>query len=454
MDLQVEVSGITPFTLQCDTAVLDAKKPFEPFSLTPGLGSSFYFAHPELCAKRLNTLGLEIDWMGVPDDLAEYYAGYETYKYPTNSTPETGTHDSTNAITDNTSLKAHLKLYDNRAFFEVGDVQLFHADTDNNARGAAKTNVLAIKREQTEKGYATYDRTLELVTGDEVLDWSRYWKVALLAPDFQHAVYLQAAAQAASHMDTETPPTPNPVILNPPYTPKIKRLAMGYGSSIAIDLTAGDLTSTDQLYHVEPFGYREMTRDDAGRYLFLPQFENEGELYIGISDLAPRQNLSLLYQLAEGSADPDVEREAVHWSYLSGNTWHSLEKGKLLADTTNGLLNSGILTFDLGTVVQSTVLPPDQYWIRATIKKNSLSVLAIWWTSGRRPCARPSPIRATRPIISINPCRRSALPGWPIHCRRSRPSRSPLAPSGGNLRKRLSASAPASANGCGTRTGR
>ena len=145
-------------------------------------------------------------------------------------------------------------------------------------------------------------------------------------------------------------------------------------SSIAIDLAAGDPPSDDQLFHLEPFGYREMTSDAAGSYLFLPQFDNEGELYIGLSGLAPPQNLSLLYQLAEGSADPDLGHEAVYWSYLSGNLWHSLEEGRLLADATNGLLNSGILTFDLGPVAPSTVLPPDQYWIRATIAQNSRSV--------------------------------------------------------------------------------
>ncbi len=363
--LQVEVSGITALTLQNDDAVLDAKKPFEPFGLSPVVGSSFYVAHPELCAKRLDTLDLDIDWLAAPDDLNHHYMGYKDY--------ETAVIPQQSPVTDNASFKARLKLYDNRAFFEIdAAVSLFHAVPGEETTGAAQPHQVGVTLAQITAGYAQYVQDLQPVTDNEVLAWSRYWQFELAELDFQDAVYPFAASAYAGKTDAQG--KPSPLFVNPPYTPKIKRLAAHYSASVELDLTNGALAGADQLYHVEPFGYRAIPADADGQYAFLPQYENQGELYIGLEALAPPQNLSLLFQMAEGSADPDLAREAVHWDYLSGDQWHSLEEGNLLADTTNGLLNSGIIRFSLEPAQPSTVLPPEWYWIRATIAQDGQSV--------------------------------------------------------------------------------
>ena len=359
--LHVAVVGMAALTLQNDDAVLDAKKPFEPFSTVPATGARFYFAHPELCAKSLDALTMTINWMGVPDDLTTYYAAYQN-----------------SGIGDNTSLKAQLTFYDNRGLFPVkideADVQLFHAEGDNNQTGASREHTISISRNDLTTSYPAYKQALRLVVGDEVLDWSRYWLLELLSPDFQHATYPQAITQYAAKLakDTATDPPGDAAgdPPNPPYTPKINRLKVDYAASTEIDPAARE--AADRLYHVEPFGYRAVTED--GGYAFLPQYENQGELYVGIDALTPPQNLALLFQMAEGSADPNLERTPVHWDYLDGNVWKSLEEGRLRSDTTNGLLNSGIVKLDLPPVAAGTVLPPALYWVRATIEKNARSV--------------------------------------------------------------------------------
>jgi hypothetical protein len=361
--LQVEVAGITQLILQNDDGMLNAKKPFEPFGFAPVIGSSFSIAHPELCSKQLDRLNMQIDWLGAPDNLHAHYMGYKDYEDPAKS--------PASPIADNKVFTAQLRLYDNRAFFDIKTIQLFHAETDTPTTGATKTNAIAISKDAIISKYPNYQQNLQPVVAEEALDWSRYWQVELLEPDFQHAIYPRAAAGCASKT---IPTNPKPFIVNPPYTPKIKRLSMGYSASVAIDLVGNDSATADTLYHIEPFGYCELARNDDGQYSFLPQYANEGELLIGLQNLAPPQNLALLFQMAEGSADPDVAREAVHWRYLDGNRWASLEAGRLIADSTNGLLNTGIITFDLPPVAPSTRLPADLYWIQATISKNSRSV--------------------------------------------------------------------------------
>jgi len=356
--LRVDVNGITKLTLQNDDSLLEAKKPFEPFGSSPVIGSSLYIAHPELCSKRLDQLRLSIDWMAAPDDLSAYYLGYKDYADAAAA--------PASPIVNNTSFKANLKLYDNRSFFDVTSLQLFNAATAKNT-GASKTNTVVIQGDAIMAGYPSYAREIYPTTATETLDWSRYWLMELLSPDFQHAIYSRVATGCASKT--------TPYIVNAPYTPKIKRFSVGYTASLEIDLTKTDLNAeVDRFYHIEPFGYRDLAGYDTKPHPFLPQYDNEGELFIGVKDLSAPQDLSLLFQMAEGSADPSLERQKITWTFLDGDNWRSLEEGQMRSDSTNGLLNSGIVKFSLSPAQPGTRLPADQHWIRATIARNSRSV--------------------------------------------------------------------------------
>jgi hypothetical protein len=331
--LQVEVDGITDLVLQNDDGVLDSKTPFTPFGSSPAVGSSFYFAHAELCSKKLDELRLNIDWLGAPVDFTTYYSGYPIAPHKTD-------------------FKAKLRLYDNRSFFDLTTIPLF----DNSK--------VSFVNKDGKNIFSDHKPDIYPVSAPKALDWRRYWQLELLDPDFHHAIYPKTAADNAIKS----------ISINPPYTPKIKKLSAGYTASLEIDLKENRSdTKVDYLYHIEPFGYRNLPANKAKVYSFLPLFENEGELFIGIKDLVPPQNLSLLFQMAPGSADPDVEQEPIYWSYLDRNQWKTLEKGQLLGDTTNGLLNSGIIKFSLAPVEPSTLLPAGFYWIRAAIAKNSRS---------------------------------------------------------------------------------
>lgn len=357
--LRVDVAGLTSLTLQNDESILDAKKPFEPFGAAPVVGSSFYLAHPELSSKRLDSLGLNIDWLAVPDNLSAYYVGYANYSDAATA--------PTSPIADNTAFQANLKLFDNRSFFTVGKVPLFNTDATKTT-GASKTNAISVNGSAITAVYANYQRDLQPTIAEQALNWDRYWLLELLSPDFQHQLYPRAAASCAAKTTR--------YIVSTPYTPKIKRLSVSYSSSFEIDLTKTDLTPlADRLYHIEPFGYRDLAgHNQKDGPSFLPQYTNESELFIGIRNLAAPQTLSLLFQLAEGSADPDLARQDIQWDYLDGNNWKSLEEGKMLSDSTNGLLNSGIIRFDLAPAEPSTRLPANLYWIRAAITRNCRSV--------------------------------------------------------------------------------
>jgi hypothetical protein len=100
----------------------------------------------------------------------------------------------------------------------------------------------------------------------------------------------------------------------------------------------------------------------------------EGNLYIGIENLNPPQNLSLLFQVAAGTGmDDTVDLPKVHWSYLSNNQWKPLADSRIIMDTTYGLQTTGIILFDIPERItnNNTLLTQGLHWLAATVDENS-----------------------------------------------------------------------------------
>ena len=138
-----------------------------------------------------------------------------------------------------------------------------------------------------------------------------------------------------------------PELPNEPYTPTISELVIDYkaeAKSAQIDLI--------HLYPYEHANHLPIKVEDSPR--LLPKFvdqdeeegvraEKEGSLLIGINELIPGNNLDILFQVAESTADPDLEQADVTWHYLKDNTWVPLRKDlDVLEDATNGLISSGV----------------------------------------------------------------------------------------------------------------
>lgn len=350
--LKVAVKGLLPSHLQNDQSTLTPGKPFEPFGNTALAGSRFYIGHPELARNALDKVTFNVEWMGAPTDFSSHYG-----TYPGSLT--------------NSSFKTKVSLIDKQKNETLSSgIALFNT---SDATKAKSLNINTIANEFT--------RLEDFKVNDNLLQWERYLQWELNSPDFQQAVYPALAVQKSLELSVaiaQDPKTVNPATyqVNPPYLPKIKSLTINYDASVEIDTAVYNAsTQSDHIFHIEPFGYREIESDTLTESVtFLPTYQFEGELYIGIGKCQPPQNLSLLFQVAEGSADPDLEPVPVTWSFLDGNHWISLEDGRVLRDTTRGLINSGIITFDLKAIAPSTLLPDNLYWIRASISHNSRTV--------------------------------------------------------------------------------
>lgn len=151
---------------------------------------------------------------------------------------------------------------------------------------------------------------------------------------------------------------------NLPYLPTITDFNFGY--------SAQSIQNEVQTFHIYPNGYEAIRLNRI-----LPQFETEGELFVGIKDVIAGQPLSLLIQVEEGTADPTLETTEVQWNYLDHqNNWGEFTEGNI-GDETNGLLQSGIVYLKIPDDFQfigQTILPEGIFWLKIAISERTTAV--------------------------------------------------------------------------------
>lgn len=167
------------------------------------------------------------------------------------------------------------------------------------------------------------------------------------------------------------------VIPNEPYTPVF--------NAISLDYTASASANEIDFIHLHPYADTYQTRSLTAqpRPTLLPTFANEGHLFLGFNDLRPGGTVNLLFQLAEATADAELDQQPVAWAYLVGNDWHPLRPGfELLHDDTRGLTRSGIVQLSIPADLlppadprnHTTILPRTQNWLRASVCSNARAI--------------------------------------------------------------------------------
>jgi hypothetical protein len=162
-----------------------------------------------------------------------------------------------------------------------------------------------------------------------------------------------------------------PIVPNEPFTPVIQSLYLSY--------TATADEEDCQLFHLHPFDRFAPLSLQPSPY-FLPQFTQEGELLIGLQDLQPQSTLNLLFQVAEETADTDLQKAEVRWHYLVDNTWKPFEAQQVLSDGTNGLIASGIVQLAIPADIsraQTTLLDPAFHWLKLSVPARSSAICRI-----------------------------------------------------------------------------
>ncbi|OJJ20904.1 hypothetical protein BKI52_10005 [marine bacterium AO1-C] len=357
VDLKVVAQNIRPTLAGNDTTTLNPKNAFTPFGSTPTAQAKFYFTHPELIDKKLDNISINLNWLGKPADWNGYYNLYgANYQNPTLFKTTLDLHDQ--------GISRRFSLNDATEDFEL-----------LNYAGAALT------LDTSQEAAAAFPYLPLSVTNntDDLFEQSRYFIVQLGTQDFGHAQYPVLASQKASELAIRMKGSVQEsdaaaYQVNPPYTPEWQDFSFTYTASAS---DQGTTTNNNSLtvMHIHPFGYTTM--DKVETTSFLPNYPQEGYLYLGIQSLKTPFDLNLLFRMAEGSANPELTPPAIDWRYLQGDQWQLLtQKGRIITDGSNGLLNTGIIKMRIPVEAdtQHQVLPSGYHWLRASVRNNSLGL--------------------------------------------------------------------------------
>lgn len=179
----------------------------------------------------------------------------------------------------------------------------------------------------------------------------------------------------------------------PPYSPLIKSISLNYTSAREMSCEADD-----KIFHLTLTGgitetniWKDDRIKDAEQknilvktnYILPQQIPIiseakhacvNGMLFIGITDIMPDQNLSLLFQVAEGTKSDDRQPPTLYWFYMKHNDWVPLKKDNIISDSTHELQTTGIIEFGLPADANNTNTffnIPSLYWLCVGVAANT-----------------------------------------------------------------------------------
>ncbi|HTF04397.1 MAG TPA: baseplate J/gp47 family protein [Bacteroidia bacterium] len=391
-NLEVNVTGVRNLVIQNDDSVLSADKPFEPFGGQPLPDSAFYIGSTEIFQKQLDEVDVNITWHGLPnqripsgeEQVPKFPKGftsyYENYLSPAEAQRRKNENFRVNAwVLDKRAWKSVNTSEEGFALFEpANDLPL-----DDNTQVIKINNGSLHAVRRNPKMEVVEEFGTEIQKG--------FLRLTLDSVDFGHSIFQNSYTQQAiwTVKDSQEAGSVSANQLkgailglpNDPYTPQIKEISVDYKSTETINLSrqvSGAANEKnynariEQFFHILPFGAAENhphVTETVSDIPLLPQFPDEGSLYIGISSLEPPQVLSVLLKVAEGSSNPDFAKQPLKWSYLYNDEWYSFSQLQILSDSTLGLITSGIVTFDLPKAFNSTntYLPEGLFWLKASV---------------------------------------------------------------------------------------
>ncbi|RNL91724.1 phage baseplate protein [Sinomicrobium pectinilyticum] len=372
ISIGVSVKGIKNLSIENDHGTINPEKPFYPFTTRPVKDSAFTMHYPEIFKKHWEEININITWKNTPESFRTlYYAYREGDKYKSSQ------NKYKSGIFDNYQEMTRKKGSFNDAFISPS----FNEDNlivkgDNHFKAIA----LISNREEWENA-DTPDDTVTLFTSKNgVFETSltvnnpsppyapgKNGPLRLaLEQSFLHEMFPRIYAIALAGDDDDI------LIPNEPYTP--------FADSIAMDYTAKAEKEDMDIFHIHPFGQCKVSEEKT---LFPVYGNHTGELYIGLESLVPGQQLSVFFQLLEGSENPEKEsfkeKQKIEWSVLSDDRWISMDDDYIIHNGIDNFLRSGIVKFSIPpeATANNTRLPEGLYWLRAKLYKDFDAVCKI-----------------------------------------------------------------------------
>ncbi|HEY5969972.1 MAG TPA: hypothetical protein VIU35_18450 [Chitinophagaceae bacterium] len=376
--ISVEVHDVTNLTLSNDDSPIDHTKSFNPFTLLPKPNSGFFVGNKEVFSKKLKWVRLELD-----RKLKDKQVISELFKAPFGI-------DSLVVEVDALFQKEWFPLL----FAGAKDVALWVKNDGSDSGPGLEIDVdgslnsdsfKRIVRDQiTDSNAETFQRKLRfslhyfesdknsdakitniLFPSEKFTSFSLFQLLALLLElnAIKLSYYSEQGFEQGVEQFFHIYPFGNVEIEFPIVGIDINHIAPEF-------LTEEDNIPvyTNYLLPQYKFGFQNVNfiREDQ----YLSSVYQQGNLYIGIEDLVLPQNISLLFKIADGTAeDNDEEPPKINWSYLIHNKWRLLKHENIISDSTYGLQATGIVLIDFpkDATTNNTIITKGLHWLCASV---------------------------------------------------------------------------------------
>lgn len=369
--LRVRVEGVRDLVAQNADGPLNVNQPMPMFGSQPGIGSPFYIGSAEVFGKRLESLDIHLEWQAPPEDLISHYQGYfdlidanlqggfRNYFVVELDMLYGGRFDR---LLDTFQTLFAPTLADPKVLSATGSA-VFGPEFKGRPY-VAQPDLQLTGAYDTASRYGFVRLVLRGPTRDDTRDnWTRVPFEA-----FGHAAFPRRYANQAIALSRWTAGS-QPELPNEPYTPVLKSLTLDY-AAIA-ELIPGDVHSAERFFLWGPFGATTAGTGVPAR--LVPEIDGEAALLLGIEKIPPASILSLLFRIEAGTADaPEVLKSGeTEWSCLSGDIWNAIPPSALLADSTQGFQQPGLIRIVVPSTasVEHEALPAGLVWLRALIRR-------------------------------------------------------------------------------------
>jgi hypothetical protein len=369
IEFRIAVSGLDQLQIRNEFGPLSPTQPFPFFGPIPSIGSYLLLSHPEMTVKRVDHLALTIEWFNLPvppDSLTSEYAAYDL------------------GITDESfkmrwSVSSAGKWISPPSGREL--LPMFARDFERSS-GVLPVTSLGLDIPSLPLPSPMPAQPPPLLSEATAPRGTIRLELAEPACAFGQAAFPRIMADVATgnaRLGRHGSLKPLP---NPPIAPVAKSLTLDYEAGDTLDLARPLPENQGNFYSLFPFGHAR--HQDLAPTL-CPDFPEQGNLYLGLTDTNPGETVTLLFQIRDASFSPiprvshplEEMENPLTWRYLCGNEWKDFPTVWLLSDTTMSFTRSGIVTLTLpeDITLANTILPEGFYWIKASLK----NVTDVYW---------------------------------------------------------------------------
>jgi Baseplate J-like protein len=359
--VNIDVTNVRNLLVESDNGTVETAKPFYPFGITPTLGSGFYVGYPLAFNKYLQSFSLNYTLLQPnTQDVITSFAKLNNLNFtaqemllgkPTVSKISYNNLKA-NKILEKTFVSAIERVNSHVGSYYFADVLVLNNKKWNPLTYAYRDGV-SIKQ-NLQKFTNDIDNTITALLPDTE---GGFIKLSLSDIDLDYEKYIREFTAAVIAND------PQKNIPKKPLEPKL--------SDVSLDYTL-QLSLSDMVYfHIHPFGF-EAVQDNTQS--ITPTFNEDGNLYIGISNFENVGLLNLYFQIQEDSGDVNKTIQPITWYSLKGNVWHGLAVQQILKDSTHNLTQSGILSFNVlpsSADVQHSIMEDGLVWLKASVTFDS-----------------------------------------------------------------------------------